>query len=83
MERERGPIKSSLPVVFELENDEFFVLSFGNEGEDREFGSKGRRSEMGSGKLMRRKAERCKNKDNENQEPNKVVSNEKMKRRIN
>ncbi|XP_057473396.1 uncharacterized protein LOC130761840 [Actinidia eriantha] len=64
-----------------LENEEFFVLSFENLGNDKEFGSRGVRSEMGFGKSTRRKAERCRRKaqkEKENQSPNKVVSNEKL-----
>ncbi|GFS39265.1 hypothetical protein Acr_00g0061990 [Actinidia rufa] len=69
-----------------LENEEFFILSFENLGKNKEFGSRGSRSEMGSAKLKRRKAERCRRKAEEEKEklsPNKVVSNEKLIGRIN
>ncbi|KAL6979091.1 hypothetical protein U1Q18_020757 [Sarracenia purpurea var. burkii] len=64
------------PPTF-LEHEEFFVLSF------EEFGSKEKRSEMGSGNLKRKKTERCRGKrgtrervseekDKENRDSNKV-----------
>lgn len=83
-----------LPTFLELENDEFFVLSFDSEVENKEFRSKANRSEMGPRKLVKGKLERSKSKrdrrglseekDKENQEPNVVVvADEKINRRIN
>ncbi|KAI8523558.1 hypothetical protein RHMOL_Rhmol13G0083600 [Rhododendron molle] len=82
------------PTFLDLENDEFFVLSFDSEVENKEFRSKANRSEMGPRKLVKRKGERSKSKrdrrglseekDKENQEPNVViVADEKINRRIN
>lgn len=82
-----------LPTFLELENDDFFVLSFESEVESKEIRSKATRSELGSRKLVKR-GERSKrkcgrrglpgpeDKDKENQEPNKVVSIDKANRRI-
>lgn len=83
-----------LPTFLELENDDFLVLSFESEVESKETRSKATRSEMGSRKLVKRGGERSKSKcgrrvlpgpeekDKENQEPNKVVSIDKVNRRI-
>ncbi|THG06676.1 uncharacterized protein LOC114287211 [Camellia sinensis] len=84
MQGHRGRVGTSLsfrqlPSFLELENDEFFVINFGNGGKNKEFRSKERRSETGSGKLKRRKAERCKRKCEklkENQEPNRLINHE-------
>ncbi|KAF7119408.1 hypothetical protein RHSIM_Rhsim13G0068300 [Rhododendron simsii] len=51
-----------LPTFLDLENDEFFVLSFDSEVENKEFRSKPNRSEMGPRKLVKCKGERSKSK---------------------
>lgn len=64
-------VKTSLsfrevPAFLEKEDEDFFILSFENEGgsETGEQRSKGTKSEMGFGELKQRRAERCRNKEN-------------------
>lgn len=51
-----------VPTFFEVENDEFFVLSFGNGNEDEEKRSRRKKFGMGPGELKQRRGERCRNK---------------------
>ncbi|KAL5580732.1 hypothetical protein UlMin_013174 [Ulmus minor] len=44
-----------IPTFVELENEEFFILSFEGGSGRTEFGSKGRKSEMGIGELRKRR----------------------------
>lgn len=77
-----------LPTFLELENDEFFILSFENVVKTKDLRSKGRNSEVGFGELKQRRAKKSKNKEsrtedvpekrkNEDQETRKKVSIEK------
>ncbi|XP_057955143.1 uncharacterized protein LOC131149086 [Malania oleifera] len=52
-----------MPAFFELENEEFFLLSFESKSETKEVSSKRRKSEVGFGELKQRKTERSKKKD--------------------
>lgn len=59
MEGRHRRVKSSLsfretPVFFEMENDEYLLLSFGNDGETKELRRKERKLEMVSGELRQR-----------------------------
>ena len=72
MEGKHRRVKSSLsfretPVFFEMENEEFLLLSFGNEGENKELRRKERKLETGSGELRQRRTERCRNKNTRRQ----------------
>lgn len=65
-------VKSSLsfretPVILEMENEEYLLLSFGNEGETTELRQKERKCEMGSGELRQRSTGRCGNKNTRRQ----------------
>ncbi|KAA8549419.1 hypothetical protein F0562_001108 [Nyssa sinensis] len=82
------------PTFIELEDENFFILSFKNGVETGELGSKVKKPSVDFEELKQRKAERCRNKNNrggnvpdkknkENQEINKLASDEKPKRRIN
>ncbi|KAJ7959827.1 transcriptional regulator ATRX-like isoform X2 [Quillaja saponaria] len=53
-----------VPTFLELENDNFFILRFESGSGNTEFGPRRRKSELGSGELKQRRAERCKNKEN-------------------
>ncbi|XP_059660877.1 uncharacterized protein LOC132307201 isoform X2 [Cornus florida] len=72
-----------------LELDEFFVLSFENGGESKKLGLKSKKSDMGFREMKSRKTESNRRQsvyeknDTENKETNKVVSDEKLSRRIN
>ncbi|KAJ0084815.1 hypothetical protein Patl1_31092 [Pistacia atlantica] len=52
-----------MPTFFEVENEEFFVLSFGNTNEDEEKRTRRKKCEMGRGELKQRRGERCRNKE--------------------
>ncbi|KAJ9698695.1 hypothetical protein PVL29_007655 [Vitis rotundifolia] len=72
MQGKHRRVKSSLsfretPVFFEMENEEYLLLSFGNEGETKELRQKERKCEMGSGELRQRTTERCGNKNTRRQ----------------
>lgn len=69
MQGQHRRVKSTLsfremPTFLELENENFFILSFETGGEHKELRSKGKKSEMGFGELKQRRAERCKNGEN-------------------
>lgn len=72
MQGKHRRVKSSLsfretPVFFEMENEEYLLLSFGNEGETKKLRQKERKCEMGSGGLRQRTRERCGNKNTRRQ----------------
>lgn len=77
-------VKSTLsfrdvPAFVELENEEFFILSFENGNGGKEVRSKARKCEVGFGELKQRKTERSKNmgnmkKENEHEEKRKALS---------
>lgn len=74
-------VKSTLsfrevPAFVELENEEFFVLSFEKEKELR---SKGRRSELGFGELKKTRTERSKKMENRREKV--VVDEEEVEKR--
>ncbi|XP_031271219.1 uncharacterized protein LOC116129629 [Pistacia vera] len=52
-----------MPTFFEVENEEFFVLSFGNRNEDEEKRTRRKKCEMGRGELKQRRGDRCRNKE--------------------
>ncbi|KAL3530891.1 hypothetical protein ACH5RR_010213 [Cinchona calisaya] len=80
------------PTFLELEDEEFFILSFENGDESRKLEVKNRKSEVGSGQMKQRsKQEKCKTKNNkrrasvheknkENQEITTTLSKEKVDR---
>lgn len=52
-----------MPTFFEVENEEFFVLSFGNGNKDKGKRTRRKKGEMGRGELKQRRGERCRNKN--------------------
>ncbi|OMO90419.1 hypothetical protein COLO4_19173 [Corchorus olitorius] len=70
-----------MPTYFELENEEFFVLSFEKESERKEVKSKGRKSRGSNGELKKRNEE--KHKDKENRVAEKVKQQESSRRVLN
>lgn len=66
-------VKSSLsfremPSFVELETEEFFILSFENENERREFTPKKKKSEKGFGELKQRRKEKSENREKKKEE---------------
>lgn len=53
-----------MPTFLELENEEFFILSFENESKGKEMRSKGRKGEMGCREGKQKRAGKSKNKEN-------------------
>ncbi|KAK6235062.1 DUF3741-associated sequence motif - like 6 [Theobroma cacao] len=76
-----------MPTYFELENEEYFVLSFEKESEREELRSKRRKCRGGSGELKQRKEEKHKEKENRvekvKEEKNKGNQQEASKRVLN
>jgi hypothetical protein len=84
MQGQHRRVKSTLsfremPTFLELENENFLTLSFETGGENKEFRSKGKKSEKGFGELKQRRAERCKNGENRAER----VSEKKKKKKTN
>ncbi|XVF19854.1 hypothetical protein REPUB_Repub11eG0146800 [Reevesia pubescens] len=73
-----------MPIYFDLENEEFFVLSFEKGSEKKELKSRGRKFKGGDGELKQRKEE---NEEDDQEQANskrvlKVLNEEKLNRRI-
>ncbi|KAI4318196.1 hypothetical protein L6164_025993 [Bauhinia variegata] len=83
-------VKSTLsfrevPPFVELENENFFILSFENVRESKEFRSKGKKTEMSSSGLKQKRMERQKMKEHsrENVSQEKILNEkEKLRRRV-
>ncbi|EEF36774.1 uncharacterized protein LOC8286465 [Ricinus communis] len=56
-----------MPTILELENEQFFVLSFEKRGDDKKTRSKEKKSEVGFGECRERRREKSKNKENGNE----------------
>ena len=88
MQGQHRRVKSTLsfremPTFLELENENFLILSFETEGENKELRSKGKKSEVGFGELKQRRAERCKNGENRAERVSEKKKKKKMMKTIN
>ncbi|KAJ7964199.1 transcriptional regulator ATRX-like isoform X2 [Quillaja saponaria] len=54
----------AVPLFLELENENYFILSFESESGNAEFRTKQRKSELGSAKLKQRRSVICKSREN-------------------
>ncbi|KAF8397275.1 hypothetical protein HHK36_016187 [Tetracentron sinense] len=73
-----------VPTFLQLENEDFFFLSFENLSETKELGLKGKKSEMGFRELKQRRAERSENKENRREKlPEKKIDKKKEDRETN
>ncbi|PQP96213.1 uncharacterized protein Pyn_02299 [Prunus yedoensis var. nudiflora] len=69
MQAQHRKVKSTqsfreMPTFLELENEEFFILSFENESKGKEMRSKGRKGEMGCREGKQKRAGKSKNNEN-------------------
>ncbi|CAL0301687.1 unnamed protein product [Lupinus luteus] len=76
-----------MPTFLLLENENFLVLSFEKEGENKEFKSNGRKGKMGSADLKQKKAgkERIELKENKREKvygENSLIEKEKLSKRV-
>ncbi|KAF8396945.1 hypothetical protein HHK36_018581 [Tetracentron sinense] len=88
LQKRHRRVRSSLsfrevPTYLQLENEDFFLLSFDNVAETTKLGSKERKSEMGFGELKQRRTERSGNKDNRREKLSEKKSKKKEARESN
>ncbi|KAJ9146808.1 hypothetical protein P3X46_029033 [Hevea brasiliensis] len=72
-----------MPTFIELENEEFFVLSFEETGESKETRSRGRKCEVGFEELREKTREKCKSKENTNDKVQVPLKKKKKKKKKN